>query len=145
MFSPLFGCVGDPVKHRLVHDTLLRHAEVVSAQEVSELLRRQALELLAGHNLLEVVGDEGEGRLLQLGEDADVAESPDADAVLRVEPLLQEAAADSYDAHDVELIGRQQQLLNVFLRHCHQAGVGKVQDEPHHVGGQARDVVHLLA
>lgn len=117
MLFSFFRYVGDPVKDGLKHSTLLSHIEVVSIKDVTEFLQSELQELFTENNLFKVVNDIAVGLALQFRGEADVGEVPDADAVLWVELLLQEVAAGLYNVHYIELIGSNQQVLCVVLRH----------------------------
>ncbi|TNN55912.1 hypothetical protein EYF80_033848 [Liparis tanakae] len=126
-----------PPNDGLEGDALVSHVEVVSLEEVDELLQGQLQELFVASDLLEVLHHVAVGPAPQFRGDDDGGEHKDADAVLRSELLPEEVAASLHDVRHAELVRHQQQPLHVFPSHRNGAGVRKLNDEPHHVGGHS--------
>lgn len=104
MFLSSLRSVTNPLTNGLKHHALTLHIKLIMVKDVTEFLHRQLKELLTGNNLFEVIQDELEGLLLQLGAVAGVAEPPDDNAVVSREHLRQEVAANLHNAQYVELV-----------------------------------------
>lgn len=98
MFLSSFRIVTDPLTDGLKHNALIFHIKFIVVKDVAKFLHRQLMELLTGNNLIKVIKDKLECLFLQLGAVADVAELPDADAVLSREHLHQEVATNFYNS-----------------------------------------------
>lgn len=104
MFLSSFRSVTDPLTNGLKHNALSLHIKLIMVKDVTEFLHRQLKELLTGNNFFEVIQDELECLLLQLGAVVGVAEAPDGEAVVSREHLHQEVTTSLYNAHYVELV-----------------------------------------
>lgn len=60
-------------------------------------------------------------------------EPHDADAILRCQILLEILAAEVQHAQDVEVVGGDQQLADVFVVHVDGAQVSVLEEQIHHV------------
>ena len=105
LVSPVGEVEVQPLDQGLEDDLLARHVEVVGGEEVLQLLCWQQHELLVLGHLDEVVLRELTSKVAQLEARLSVCKEPDADAVGRVEELLEERAAGFDDRRQLEQAG----------------------------------------
>lgn len=133
MLLSSFWIVTDPLTDGLKDKALVFHIKFIMVKDVTEFHHRQLMELPTGNNLFKVIEDKLEGLLLQLGAVMDVAELPDADAVVSREHLHQEVTTSLYNPHYIELVSRLKKFHGITGCHKHSAGVCIQNDESCHI------------
>eukprot|EP00968_Pinguiococcus_pyrenoidosus_P008641 scaffold635_cov311-Pinguiococcus_pyrenoidosus.AAC.4 len=125
----LLGLVHHPALDGLEDDLFRGDAQLVLLQNLLQLRLRQLQELLLHVDALELPEHEALDLRDQRHATVVLGDAQDAERVLNVHALFQEAAALAGDVPDLKLVGRDQEPYDGVVVNPHAAGVAEVDED----------------